>query len=76
MKITWYGQASFGIESSDGLKIVTIHTTNCRLNLSEPADIVIKSVVMIASMIMIIFQAGAKALRTSRGFRDWFSDIP
>ena len=46
MKITWYGQASFGIESSDGIKIVTDpynYETSGFKPFSEPADIVIKS---------------------------------
>tara|TARA_B100001057_G_scaffold495181_1_gene593548 strand:+ start:8320 stop:9000 length:681 start_codon:yes stop_codon:yes gene_type:complete len=46
MEIKWYGQASFGIETFDKVKIVTDpynHDTSGFKPFSEPADIVIKS---------------------------------
>ena len=46
MKITWYGQASFGIESEDGTRIVTDPYDPEKAGFrafSDPADVVIKS---------------------------------
>ena len=46
MKITWYGQASFGIESASGLRIVTDPYDPEKAGFKpfpDPADIVIKS---------------------------------
>ena len=46
MKITWYGQASFAIESDDGTRIVTDPYDPEKAgfrSFSDPADIVIKS---------------------------------
>ena len=46
MKITWYGQASFAIESDDGARIVTDPYDPEKAgfrSFSDPADIVIKS---------------------------------
>ncbi|MCE2523046.1 MAG: MBL fold metallo-hydrolase [Rhodobacteraceae bacterium] len=46
MKMTWYGQASFGIESADGVRIVTDPYDPDKAGFKpfpDPADIVIKS---------------------------------
>ena len=46
MEIKWYGQASFGIETFDKVKIVTDpynHDTSGFKPYSEPADIVISA---------------------------------
>ncbi len=46
MRITWYGQASFGIESKDGIRIVTDPYDPEKAGFKpfpDPADIVIKS---------------------------------
>ena len=46
MKITWYGQASFGIETNSGIRIVTDPydpATSGFKPFPDPADIVIKS---------------------------------